>query len=202
MAGGLVLGVGSAATLAAWTDTEWVWGGSGAGDNIATSVFELEQNTAGDTPVWVNEETAPGGQLSFGLGATDLTPGDTIYAHVQLRAAADSDAGTVTLDGAVDQVAPSDALFAALVYAANSGVTLANCNAAGFATGTTLVAAATPLTTGSGATSITVTAAPDAVTPGTPVDLCFAVTLPDIPANQALQGQEAQPAWAFQAISI
>ncbi len=45
-AGGAALGVGVAATLAAWTDTEWVFGGNGAGGpGVGTSTFAIEQNT-------------------------------------------------------------------------------------------------------------------------------------------------------------
>jgi len=44
-AGGAALGVGVAATLAAWTDTEWVFGGDGTGGpGVGTSTFAIEQN--------------------------------------------------------------------------------------------------------------------------------------------------------------
>jgi predicted ribosomally synthesized peptide with SipW-like signal peptide len=204
MAGGLVLGVGSAATLAAWTDTEWVWGGDGTGNNLGTSSFEIEQNVwdgAGGTANWTNREVSPGGELTFAVDAADLTPGDTVYAPMQLRTAADSDGGDVTLDGAVNLLAPDVALFDALVYGARFDVGRADCTAVGFAAnGTELVASGSSLATGSGATSFALVA-DGANTVGAEVDVCFAVTLPDIPANQALQGEEARPAWAFQGIS-
>ena len=45
-AAGLVLGVGASVTLAAWTDTEWVFGGNGAGGpGVGTSTFEVQQST-------------------------------------------------------------------------------------------------------------------------------------------------------------
>jgi predicted ribosomally synthesized peptide with SipW-like signal peptide len=122
LAGGLVLGVGSVATLAAWTDTEWVWGGGqGDGDNLGTSTFEMEQNTTGDPDGWEQQESAPGGQLRFSVNATNLVPGDTVYAPLQLRVIAGSDGGVVTLDGAQAFGSTDQALFDALVYEAKTG---------------------------------------------------------------------------------
>lgn len=88
LAGGLVLGVGSVATLAAWTDTEWIYGdGSADGgvDGVAAGYFEVEQNVwdgPGGAASFVDRETqAEAGGLVFSpLEATSLSPGDVVYA--------------------------------------------------------------------------------------------------------------------------
>lgn len=204
LAGGVVLGVGSIATLAAWTDTEWVWGGGqGDGDNLGTSTFEMEQNATGDPGDWVQAEDSPGNKLRFSVDATNLAPGDTVYAPLQLRVVAGSDGGLVTLVGAQAVGDTDPLLFAALEYEVRTGVPLADCNAAGLAdTGTVLVPPGSPLSTGSDANAFELDAAPSESTPGEIVELCFAVTLPeDERDNQDLQGAIAQPAWAFEAIS-
>ena len=71
LAAGLVLGIGTAATLAAWTDTENATGGFGA------SVFGTESQSAG-SPTYASNTTAPGATLSF--DATAMSPGTSFYA--------------------------------------------------------------------------------------------------------------------------
>ena len=205
LAAGVVVGVGSAATLASWTDTEWVWGGNGSPDapGMAASVFEVQQNVwdgAGDTEAWYDRETSPeAGELDFTVAAASLTPGDTVYAPMQLRTVADSDPATLTLDGATLRDGSTD-FFSALRYSVRTGVPRGSCSASAFAsTGTSLVPAGTALGTGSGATTFAL-AAGSTSTPGTAVDLCFAVTLP-AGASSDLQGQGASPQWAFQGLS-
>lgn len=203
LAAGVVVGVGAAATLASWTDTEWAWAGNGSGDDpgLGASMFDVQQNVwdgAGDGANFVDRETAPGGELDFTVRASRLTPGDTVYAPMQLRTIADSDAAELTLDGAAVGTGDAD-FFAALRYGVRTGVARGSCSAAGFGGGRTLVPTGTVLGTGSGATTFAL-AAGDDVTPGEAVDLCFAVTLP-AGSPSSLQGKGASPQWAFQALS-
>lgn len=98
-AGMLVVGVGATYTLASWTDSEWVWGGADGTPGIGTSSFNIEQNTSASLAdeEWTDAPTNSGGSLTFQLNPTGLTPGDSIYAPVALRAGADSVQGEVTL---------------------------------------------------------------------------------------------------------
>jgi len=83
LAGGLVLGVGAAITLAAWTDEEWAIGEFGAGN------FGIQGST--DNASWgdhVDEDSAA--PLSFGVAAENLAPGDEVYAPFAVRLADDS----------------------------------------------------------------------------------------------------------------
>ena len=106
LAGGAIIGLGTTATLAAWTDTEWVFGGNAAGNGpgLGTSNFEVEQNvTASPYNVdgFLQNETNPGQALTFGLDALSLELGQSVYAPVALRTVAGSGAGALTLQAAV-----------------------------------------------------------------------------------------------------
>lgn len=171
----LVVGIGATYTLASWNDSEWVWGGASGGPGIGTSGFEIEQNTvASGAAVWVDEESNPGGALTFTPGALALSPGDSVYAPVSLRTKAGSLGGDVTLQGAV----------------AASGVTpiagLSNA-ALGTAAGTAqALAAATPTVAGA------------------PQHYCFVITLPSgsqTGTGGELMNRTIAPAWEFRAVS-
>lgn len=78
LAGGLVLGVGAAITLAAWTDQEWASG------LFSTGVFGIEGSTDGtDFASHTSKDDAAG--LTFSTGVTDLTPDDVVYAPFAVR---------------------------------------------------------------------------------------------------------------------
>ncbi len=198
LAGCAVLGVGAAVTLAAWTDSEWVWGGgSGDGDNIGTSQFDVQQNVwdgVGGTANFVDREAIPGGQLRFQPNATALTPGDTITAAMQLRTANGSDAAEVSLQGAVTNGSDAD-LFTAMTYAAYEDVSQADCQAQITGGGTVLVPPGSPLSQ-PGAATFTL-----AANSGSTMDLCFVLSLP-ADASDALQGLQVSPAWDFTADSV
>src|SRR5699024_10565703 len=84
LAGGLVLGVGAAVTLAAWTDQEWAQGIFGTGS------FNIESSTDG-TNFNDHESEGDAAELSFDMPAAEnLSPGDTIAAPFVLRLAAGS----------------------------------------------------------------------------------------------------------------
>ncbi len=188
-------------SLAAWQDHEYVWGGTGdtTSSGLSSSTFDVQQNTsATDGTNFVDQESTPGGQVSFSVAAGSLTPGDTVYGYLQLRTVTGSSGGTLALAGATP--APVNALSSALTYGAMYGATRANCTAGGFATnGTQLVAPSTPLTTGSGSTTFPL-AAGTSTTPGTAVGVCFAVTLP-AGTPRTVSGLTSQLVWHFDATS-
>src|SRR5688500_19674538 len=78
LASGLVLGVGAAFTLAAWTDNEWVFGGAGPdGGHPGTKTYAMQQNTVAGFPEaeWTDEPEANGGGLDFTIAAASMLPG-------------------------------------------------------------------------------------------------------------------------------
>ena len=96
LAGGLVLGVGAAITLAAWTDNEWATGVFGSGN------FGIEGSTDG-TAFSDHPSEAEAADLAFTVGAENLAPDDVVYAPfaVQLERDSTYDA-EVTIGQAVD----------------------------------------------------------------------------------------------------
>ncbi len=199
-----MLGVGAAVTIAAWTDTEWVFGGTDTGAPIGSTSFEVQQNVydGGDGAAqFVDRETQSGaGGLNFTVTAGSLPPGVTVYAPMQLRTTAGSIAGAVVLNAGVDGSEVPTALFAALTYHVKTGVAQTACNSVGMAgTAGDLVPVGSPLAT-AGTVPFAVPAGV-AGAPGASVDLCFALTLPmDVP--DGLQGLLATPVWSFTSTSV
>ncbi|HJV99264.1 MAG TPA: SipW-dependent-type signal peptide-containing protein [Arthrobacter sp.] len=208
LAGGLVLGIGAASTLAAWTDNEWVFGGAGPDDsNPGTKIYAMEQNTVAPfaAGTWTDEPDANGGYLDFTVQAASLLPGDTVYAPFQLRAKAGSEALTVSLAEARQASVPavgnanSTALYEALTVQAWVNVGATDCSNGGDQTGgQVLMAAASGLDT-VGAASFGLPAGSGGAA-GAPVDLCFALTLPAGTSDTALQGKNVVPLWRFTSI--
>lgn len=216
LAGGLVLGLGAAATLAAWTDDEWVFGGSGRGSGDepgtpGTGIYRMQQNTwTGTTEPasWSDQPEANGGALTFTMQPDRLVPGKTVYAPMQLRTVAGSEALTVSLaegiqaavDPAISARYNSTQLYKALTYDVFVGVDKDSCETGVVSAGTSLFDAALkpniPLTT-KGDKTFNLAAGADALTPGEATDLCFAVTLPRSTDDETLQGLNTVPAWRF-----
>jgi predicted ribosomally synthesized peptide with SipW-like signal peptide len=209
-AAGLVLGVGGTVTLAAWVDTEWVYGGTG-GDTpgVGTSEFVVEQNRStpyvNDDPSWQEHPANPGGSLVFtGAAPLALTPGDSTYSRVSLRTTVDSIGGNVQLEAAeaAAGVTVDDAgglLWDAIelrvgVIELDDAVAAPTCDADFFDTADFV------LITGG---------LDDAAANDIPIDgggssylhWCFELTLPD-DADSELQGRTIAPAWEFVSTSV
>ncbi|WP_241986298.1 SipW-dependent-type signal peptide-containing protein [Cryobacterium psychrophilum] len=94
LAGGLVLGVGAAITLAAWNDSEFAQG------TFAAGTFNMVGSTDGTTYAEHATVGAPA-TLAFTVNPTLLSPGDVVYAPfaVKLDAATTNDA-LVTISNA------------------------------------------------------------------------------------------------------
>jgi predicted ribosomally synthesized peptide with SipW-like signal peptide len=221
LAGGLVLGLGTTATLASWTDTEWVFGGSTDGDGnivpgVGTSSFEVEQNVTTSPYLpnsFLNEEANPGQSLTFTLGALSLAPGDVVYAPVALRTADESLGGELQLKHAVEAAGPrvantdtSSLLWGALDLRVAVSGSPAACDANAFTLATTIAIGDMG----------TAQASPNEVqelarSSGSTQYYCFEITLPDadllalndgITDTSTLQGRSVAPAWEFDAVSI
>ena len=205
-AGGLVLGVGASVTLAAWTDTEWVFGGNGDdGPGIGTSTFEVQQSTVAPFTAFTDEEENPGGEIVFLPDALDLTPGDTVYASVALRTTEESVGGMVTLAPAVpaegiDDDDPDGILFGALdLRVATDDAPFGACYATAFGAGATIIADG-PLEGTGGNAAQELDAEADSTQ-----HYCFEITLPELADGEDgedLMGLSVAPAWAFNAESM
>lgn len=206
LASGLVVGIGAAFTLAAWTDNEWVFGGAGPNDTPGTKKYEMEQNTLAPSE-WKDQPNANGGRLDFTVKAANMLPGDTVYAPLQLRTKPGSEALAVTLAEArqaTPTVEPTNSteLYSALRYRVWVGVNAENCTADGVKTGDGVKVLVADKDTGESVPLTTLGMAPFNLpkgtngAAGTPVNLCFAMTLPAT-APSTLQGKNVMPVWRF-----
>lgn len=190
LVGGVVLGVGTTATLAVWTDTENTTG------TFTASVFDIQSQTAG-SPTYADHGTAPGATLEF--TATTVSPGTSSYAWLNIRTTpASTVGGSVMLTAS----AASGGLSPVLQYRAvrmtepsPSGA----CSAGAFAAGGTYLAGSA--TTYLPASDLPATATPSAIAAaGAQLGFCFDVRLaPD--AASSYQGQAGAITWTFTATS-
>ncbi|MFK3678273.1 SipW-dependent-type signal peptide-containing protein [Microbacterium sp. NPDC090218] len=170
LAGGLVLGVGTAWTLAAWNDSEFANGTFTAGS------FNLQGSTDGSAYADHNT-TGTAATLAFTLPAGlvgNMSPTSSVYAGFWVRLAAGTTSGAnLVADGTTADPAASSNTghLAYSIYQLAPGAT---CNAAS-ATGTPIATGAT-LDVQTGATAVPLTAGGTAAVPGTAVQLCFKVT--------------------------
>lgn len=180
LAGGLVLGVGTTATLAAWTDEEHTSGSFTAG------TFSIVGSANGSD--FSDHPTAPGASLVFTVTPDAMAPGTTAFALYSVKTADSSVAGSVQLTA---DEGNANGLGSYLRYGVNTVAGTA-CNATTFAAGTPVVDTGTVLTTGS--TAKGALAAGGAST----TNYCFAVTLPTTAPNAA-QGTTLTGRWVFAA---
>lgn len=184
LAGGVVLGVGAAVTLAAWTDQEWAVG------NFAAGSFNIEGSTDGTT--FIDHDSEGGAAvLDFQVDADNLSPTDTVAAPFVLRTdAATSYPATVELTSAAGTGDNAPNLTYGIVQVDDVGACTPD------ATGTEIVPAATSLDSIAGAAGFALEAGADG-TAGAPVVLCLQVT-----AGEDLeQGVTGTASWEFTATS-
>jgi predicted ribosomally synthesized peptide with SipW-like signal peptide len=133
LAGGLVLGVGTALTLAAWSDSEF------ATTDFAAGVFEFQGST--DGTAWADHATEDeAASLTFSTGFDNLAPDDVVYAPYALQLTAESSASADLT--AVAPVVSGD-LTGQLTFASVATTTF-GCDAAAFAGGTAVPTALAP----------------------------------------------------------
>lgn len=186
LAGGLVLGVGAAVTLAAWNDSEFASGAFAAGS------FNLEgSNTDG---VAFDEHATAGAAapLTFTTPlAGNLTPTDVVYAPFAVRLAADTTSPADVVVSAETSSGDVTNLTYTLVSTATWG-----CDSAAVLAGTELVPAGTAVTSVPGTPGFTLPIGAPTSDPGAAQNLCFAVT-----AGEVTQGQTGTVTWEFAATS-
>lgn len=183
-----MLGVGTASTIAAWTDSEVATG------SFTASVFDTQSQSAG-SPTYADHATsANAASLTFAAGA--LSPGVLSQAWINIRTSpASTIGGSITLTGAT----ATGGLAGALEYRAvrlSSAVPTATCNAAAFTTGTPVFIA------GGASTYVPVTTVPSPAVAnaidGAGAQLGFCVEVRVQPAAAStFQGTAATVTWTF-----
>ncbi|WP_231916080.1 SipW-dependent-type signal peptide-containing protein [Microbacterium karelineae] len=183
-ASGIVLGVGAASTLAAWTDQEH------ATATFAAGTFGIEGSTNG-VDFSEHLDAAGAAALDFTVAANALVPGQTVYGRFSVRTLAESAAGTaqLTADGG-----NGTGLGAFLRYGVRT-VAGTTCDATTYAAGTEVVPTGSDLTTGSSTTQQLSASA------GSVVTYCFAISLPSSTGNEA-QGLTGTPRWVVAAQAV
>lgn len=181
LAGCLVLGVGGAVTLAAWTDEEHASGTFTAGE------FNIEGSV--DGTIFDQHPEGAAAELGFALPeATQMLPGTVVYAPFTVRTTEGSVAGAVTFTASS---ANSSGLGEYLTYGV-AQVTGTACDEDSFAAGTSLVPTGSSLTTSADTYQELPAAAED------PVTYCLRVELPSDTPNAA-QGAALEASWTVAA---
>lgn len=184
LAGGLVLGIGTATTLAVWNDSEFATGTFEAG------AFNLEGTT--DDATWSQHASAgTAAALTFTVDPTNLSPGDVVYAPFAVRL----DDTTTTGASVAISVDGTTGVVTGLTYELIQP-TVWGCGPT--TTGTTMVQAGTAMTgVGAGPAAFTLAGGTPPSTPGAPAYMCFKVT-----ADTGLaQSQTGTVTWEFAATS-
>lgn len=190
LAGGLVLGIGAAVTLAAWTDNEY------STATVASGRFGIVGAMSGGA--FGDHSSSPGATLTFAPALGAIYPGVTGYTGVQIRSATVASGGFDSVPGVVRMqtaTAATGTLAAALVYAVRIIPAASTCNATTFAASTTIVVADnTALTTAvpaSGVNTQTLQAAG-----GNTLAYCIQIGLPTTAADNTQNGT-ATVVWQF-----
>lgn len=182
LAGGLVLGVGAAVTLAAWNDSEFAQGTFTAGS--FNMVGSLDGTTYGN-----HAAVGTPAVLAFTVNPTKLSPTDVVYAPfaVQLDGAT-TNAAVVTLSNGA-----STGALTGLTYSIIEPTTF-GCTSS--TTGTALVAAGTTVGSVPGSTTFSLPVGVSGAA-GAPVFLCFKVTA----GAGIVQAQTGSATWQLTAAS-
>lgn len=186
LAGGLVLGLGAAMTLAAWTDQEFATGTFTAGH------FNLVGSTDGTTfSEHATDDPGVPAALSFSTGFDNLSKSSTVASAYVLHLDA---ATTVAGTGLVTAAAGSGVALSHLSYGVIQVAAVGDCTPG--ATGTERVPTGTAFGSTTGASPFTL-AAGNGTLPGADVVLCIKVT-----SDGTLgQGTSATATWQFTATS-
>lgn len=186
LASGLILGIGSTVTLAAWQDEQY------ASTTITASTFQLEGSTDGQQYHRSTSSEDGASELDFGLEDTGIAPGETVYALFSVRTTENS-----TVGGELWMTADSaniDGLGEWLRYAVSITEEPQCEDSADFTDGTEIIPrqAAASLAESPGTDQSRQLPAGD----GGAVNYCFEVTLPEETPNTA-QGQSLEANWTF-----
>ena len=185
LAGGLVLGVGAAITLAAWNDSEFATG------TFTSGSFNLQGSTDGTT-FTDHASTGAAAAATFSTGFNSLSPGDTVAAPFVLRldSTTTSNASVIASSAVTAGTATTNLTYKIVIVPSVAGCT------PGAAGTTTVVPATTSMNAVTGATAFALSQGTGGVA-GAPVVLCLQVT-----AGAGLtQNTTATATWGFTATS-
>lgn len=186
LAGGLVLGVGATATLAAWNDNEYGQG------TFTASRFDIQGSVDGGG-TWSDNAASPGAAMTF--NGAGMSPTATRFASLQVRTKVDSTvAGTATLQTPTNS---NPTLAAALQY--RVVLYTGTCNAGSFTAGSTYLVGTSTVYAALDSV-VTANPLPIGAAGATPLLLCFQVLMP-AGASTTLQGLSNTAVWRVLASS-
>jgi predicted ribosomally synthesized peptide with SipW-like signal peptide len=190
LAGGLVLGIGAAVTLAAWNDSEFVSG------QFAAGTFNLQGSSTSGTSGFADHNTVGTAAVVFDLASYDnVAPDDVLYEPFWVRLAANTTSGAdLNLAGAAAGAGTNNANFSYEIYRLAAVDTA--CDATGVAGGV-LIGSGANLSSFVPEAPSTLTIGAPTTDPGAALNLCFVVTAEDT----LVQGGGASTTWEFEAIS-
>jgi predicted ribosomally synthesized peptide with SipW-like signal peptide len=186
LAGGLVLGVGTMATLASWNDSEFASATFTAGKFNLEGAVDASQATFGE-----HATSGAAGGLTFTAPFNNLTPTDVVAAPYAVRLAANTTNNATLNLVATTTTGTVSNLTYEITKTSTAGCTTATTG------GTVIVASGTAVTSVAGAAPISLAMGAPTTIAGAPAYLCFKVT-----AGAALaQSQTGAVTFQFQAVS-
>ncbi len=185
LAGGLVLGVGTMATLASWNDSEY------ANATFTAGRFNLQGSLTGAAGSFSDHATTPGAALSFSAPFSNLQPDSVTFAAYAVQLTADTTNDATVSISATSQDAVTGLTYQ-LVKVPSITCSQSAIDAAAATAANVLVPAGTAVGSAAGATTFDLAKAA-----GSTAFLCFKVS-----ANSGLvQGQSGTGVWQFTATS-
>lgn len=194
LAAGAVLGVGATATLAAWSDDIWVAG------TFNTSDFNVQArvNPAGGWTEYATAQAA--GDLNFSVAAESLSPGEAVFAPLQLRVdpiTNDFDAKISLAEVPIRPAAGANQAFFDQLRVTIFNITPTGCNQSETDAGAPVIKPLAALDLQSGFTDPVISK--DAVS----YDMCFKVEFLDSINNDNANGGNLETLrWRFHAESV
>lgn len=192
LAGGLVLGIGAATTMAAWTDSQEVTATFKAG------IFKLESKTTEMEEDWKHWDSSL--EIPLMMNASGMSPGASSFGFVDVRTTGDSTLGGETqLKYETEGVDINDIMVNALQFRAKSVSANTICSAGIFDTEPFLEATAESAP-GTPAPQELLAGADDA--PGSAVRYCVEVRMKTSGVSNDVQGMSANLIWTVHGSSI
>ncbi|MBB5642527.1 SipW-dependent-type signal peptide-containing protein [Cryobacterium roopkundense] len=164
LAGGLVLGVGAAITLAVWNDSEFATG------TFTSGHFNMLGSVDGTT--FTNHPSGTPGALSFSVGFDNLAPDEVTSAPFVVHLDADTTTDAVV---SVNSAGVSGTAAADLTYGIRQVASVVACTPTTTA-GTVIVPAGTLLSSVTGASTFDLPMSVDGIVVGADAFLCIQVT--------------------------